>query len=137
MIVDIPPHKKMKAYLAGPMSGLPANNYPEFRLVESALLGNCIESENPATTTLPLDSIYLDFIVAGLGKMQNCSEIILLEGYKNSLGACIELLIAVRSGLRVYEFNWLSDGKVTYSLTSLHPSLAMEIAQASIRKLSL
>ena len=92
-------------YLAGPMSGLPENNYPTFNNAAHFLRSVGLQVENPAEHNLPENADYNDYLKAGIKKLMNCTTIILLPGWEQSQGAVIERVVAKLLNITVIEWN--------------------------------
>ena len=102
--------KKPKIYIAGPMRGLPAFNYPAFR--DWAKLHRDVgwEVENPAEIgaafgtpeQINADTALLAAVVAAeLHALETCDAIFLMGGWERSLGARQELAAALAYGLKI------------------------------------
>ena len=84
----------MKIYLAGPMSGLPDFNYPEFERVARKLRADgldilssheCVnDTSTPWETCMKID----------MKQMLDCDAIAVLSGWEWSRGATVEMLVA-------------------------------------------
>lgn len=94
-------------YLAGPMTGLPEYNYPEFTWACEWL-----RSHQGLTVASPHEVIYdakpgelpyNDYIVGGLNLLKTCQGVILLPGWASSNGVVHHELRAARArALPVY-----------------------------------
>ncbi|OJX99513.1 MAG: hypothetical protein BGP07_03230 [Rhizobiales bacterium 63-22] len=93
-------------YLSGPMTGLPDYNYPAFHVAADYLRSAGHAVFNPAEWWRgPVDEFpvrrafarYAQFICL------EADAVVMLPGWKNSKGACAELLLAINCGLGVYE----------------------------------
>lgn len=101
----------MKYYLAGPMTGIKDYNFPEFDRVARKLRaqGNLVLSpheinhgeDEQTRGSLP----YWEYIKAGLKALLECDAIVLLDGWRSSRGARLELDIADETGMRVFLFH--------------------------------
>ena len=87
-----------RLYISGPMTGLPAMNYPAFHAEAARLreLGYIVE--NPAENT-EQDS-WLAYMRVSVRQMLTCDQVALLPGWKRSRGALIEHWIAIALGMR-------------------------------------
>lgn len=91
----------MKIYIAGPMSGLPALNFPAFH-AEAAKLRACgHEVINPAEVNPDTTMPWAQCMRNDIAELVTCDAIHLLEGYENSRGASLELTIARALGIEV------------------------------------
>lgn len=86
----------MKIYIAGPMTGLPEENFPAFYSAESLLKSLGHTTSNPAShghstpgKTRPW------FMRRDIPMLMECDAIALLPGWINSIGARCELTIAL------------------------------------------
>ena len=111
----------MKYYLAGPMTGIPQFNFPAF---DSAarhlrLLGYQIvtpsELDSPAERAAALASkdgiesdtemTWGDFLARDVKLLADeCDAIIMLQGWRNSRGACLELFVAMAADKPAFLF---------------------------------
>lgn len=91
----------MTTYIAGPMSGLPEFNYPAFNVVAMMLRAAGVEVRNPAEHNHGTDKPYDFYLRHGLRMLLECDEIIMLRGWENSRGACLEHTVAQALGMRI------------------------------------
>ena len=103
--------KKPKIYIAGPMRGLPAFNYPAFRFWAKLHRDVGWEVENPAEIgerygtpeQINADPAMLAAVMAAdLHALETCDAVFLLDGWHKSVGARKELAAALRCGLKIY-----------------------------------
>ena len=90
----------MKAYISGPMTGLPDLNFPAFHAAAALLRSQGHDVVNPAEicdATMP----WTDCMRADIKALCDCDTIYLLPGWENSKGAHLELHIAHRLDIRV------------------------------------
>lgn len=97
-------------YLSGPMTGYPEYNYPEFERVKKILekQGYRIESPHecePEPEGTPENELWEKMMLKCMKKMENCTAIILMEGWPESRGARRELEYAIHHGWPVFYFN--------------------------------
>lgn len=92
----------MRIYICGPCTGLPDNNYPAFHAMAAELRAAGFEVENPAENPPPACGTWAGWMRLGIAQLVRCDAILLLEGYRNSRGAIVELGIAQELGLRVF-----------------------------------
>lgn len=94
-------------YLSGPMTGLPGNNYAAFNRAARVLRDMGYEVRNPAELVPPymwairrgaaaVD--WRDWMRVALALMMQCDEIVMLDCWEESKGACMERDIAERLG---------------------------------------
>ena len=109
----------MRLYIAGPMTGLPAWNFPAFDGAAVYLRGCGYEVTNPADLdraagfsegqpTAPAGFLRAA-MKRDLAAICDCDGIAVLEGWQSSMGACIEVALAVRLGLRIIDAETLED----------------------------
>lgn len=90
-----------RIYLAGPMSGLPELNYPEFNRAAAALRELGYQVENPAENPAPACGSWEGYMRLAIAQLVRCDEIHLLRGWSKSRGARIERQLAVDLGLLI------------------------------------
>jgi len=87
-------------YLAGPMTGLVAYNYPRFAQAADTLRKAGYTVLSPHENDLnPETASRSDYLRHGIGKLIQCTGIVLLEGFENSAGAKLELSLAHSLGM--------------------------------------
>lgn len=95
-----------RIYIAGPMTGLPDNNYPAFHEAAARLRHRAWHVENPAENPAPhVDAAcnWAAYMRMGVSQLMTCHAIYLLPGWQKSKGACLEHLVAQQLGLVIYE----------------------------------
>ena len=85
----------MKIYLSGPMSGYADLNFPEFRRVAAILRDAGFSVIDPSETEQPNISSWSECMKNALRDMMLCDSILMLDGWKNSKGAVIEMNLAM------------------------------------------
>ena len=93
-------NKRVKVYLAGPMTGLPDFNMPAFHAAADRLRHNGWDVVNPAEhfdgrTDLPRDM----YLRADLAELVKCNAIAFLPGWQDSRGATMEYFVACELGM--------------------------------------
>jgi len=101
----------MKIYLAGPMTGHPEFNFPEFDRVAGILSAAGYEVLNPAqmdrdvgfdpTSTVVSKEFLRDALRRDLSAICECDGIAMLPGWEKSGGARVEWALACHLGLKV------------------------------------
>lgn len=91
-----------KAYVSGPMTGMPDLNFPAFNEASAALRALGWEVVNPVDVNPDPGTDWLTCIVADLEAMRGCTAIALLPGHENSDGAAMEKIAARRLGMKFY-----------------------------------
>lgn len=89
-------------YIAGPMTGLPENNYPAFNYAEEELTGLGYSVENPAWNSLGEGDHWIGYMRLGLAQLLKCRGIYMLDGWQDSRGARIELNTAIDLKMAVW-----------------------------------
>lgn len=92
----------MKVYIAGPMSGLPHLNFPEFHAEAARLRGLGYEVVNPAEINADQDGDWLACMRNDIKHLVDCDAIAMLEGWHHSRGARLEYTIALMLGHAVF-----------------------------------
>ncbi|OBS10807.1 DUF4406 domain-containing protein [Acidihalobacter prosperus] len=106
----------MKIYIAGPMTGLPDNNYPAFHRMADELRAHGYHVENPAenASNPPPCGTWTGWMRLAIAQLIRCDHILMLNGWQNSRGALIEHRLACDLGLTVLtETNIDRDMEVT------------------------
>ena len=93
---------KKIVYISGPMSGIENLNKEAFDEVEALLTGKGFEVINP----YKLDGgdhskPWLHYIKRDIDYIALCDVLIVLEGWRDSFGAMIEILVASKLGLQI------------------------------------
>jgi hypothetical protein len=92
----------MTTYIAGPMTGIPEFNYPQFNAMAEALRAKGIDVRNPAENDGgSADKAWDFYIRLGLQQLLECDEILLLPNWEASKGAQLELHVAKALGMKV------------------------------------
>lgn len=102
----------MKLYIAGPMSGLPEFNYPEFHRVARNLRRSGFEVLSPAENDFPTGTSWETYMKDGINKMMQADGVAMLGGWNKSRGATVEYNLALELGLPVaYYLDWAYWGE--------------------------
>lgn len=110
-VVPLIPEPVLKIYVAGPMTGLPDYNYPEFHAAADLLRKAGYEVFNPAEIEDSANppKMWHEYMRLGLTKMLLCQGVALLDGYENSKGALIEINLAYSLGMELRTLDgWLT-----------------------------
>ena len=103
----------MRIYLAGPMTGIPDFNYPAFRRAETFLAGVGFDVVSPLANGLPQTAPWIDHMRADIPMLMLCDGVALLDGWKDSRGACLERSTALSVGIWVMPINvWHSVARM-------------------------
>lgn len=97
-----------RIYLAGPMSGLPDNNYPAFHAAAARLRALGYHVENPAENPVPEPETWENYLRMGLRQMLTCDAVVTLPGSPQSRGAVLEMSVARQVGIPVFEIGTIT-----------------------------
>ncbi len=91
--------KSITYYIAGPMSGIPDYNYPEFERVLDELSRSGISVKSPHTIPWPEgvvseEELWRVMMKLAMNMLLECDGIILLKGWPSSTGAVLESTVA-------------------------------------------
>jgi hypothetical protein len=84
---------RISLYLAGPMRGYPEHNFPHFNEIAVKLRGQGYEVFNPAENDVP-GGTFEDFMAVDLAALSKLGGVAVLDGWKESQGAMIEVTVA-------------------------------------------
>lgn len=102
-----------RVYLAGPMTGLPDNNFPAFRAAASHLRAQGLDVENPADNPAPATGAWRDYLRLAIAQLVRCDEVRVLPGWQRSRGATLEVHIAHQLDIPVLEYEPKVESEVT------------------------
>lgn len=88
-------------YIAGPMTGLPAFNFPAFDAKAAELRAQGRKVENPADNGVHEQFTWEDYMRMAVAQLVTCDVIHMLPGWSKSKGATIEHGIAVALGMTI------------------------------------
>ena len=92
----------MIVYIAGPMTGLPENNYPAFNAAEEALTAAGHAVLNPARNgTIVGSNAWQQYMRLSIAQVLQAEAVALLPGWVNSRGATLERRIAKALDLQI------------------------------------
>ena len=91
----------MKAYLAGPMSGIKNLNFPAFHAAAAHLRALGHEVINPAELCPDQAMPWTECMKRDIAELVTCEAIVMLPGWRNSKGACVEWGLATVLELKV------------------------------------
>lgn len=107
----------MRVYIAGPMRGIAAYNFPAFDAAARRIKAVGWEPVSPAEMDR-LEGLYVDYESAGFLRLAmsrdmqaiaSCTGIAMLPGWRGSAGAVAELAVAYVLRLRVLDAESLQD----------------------------
>jgi Domain of unknown function (DUF4406) len=95
-----------RAFVTGPMSGIPDHNYPAFNRAADELrkLGYYVENPTDNTNYIPVPTDWRGWMTLALNQLLRCECVVLLPGWENSRGAKIEERLARDLGMEVMTF---------------------------------
>ena len=92
----------MKVYISGQISGIdPVEARARFADAEELLQGMGFDTVNPWDNGLPVDAPWIAHMCRDLEMLNECSCIYMMDGWRDSRGACIEYDFAIRTGKSV------------------------------------
>lgn len=91
----------MRAYLAGPMTGLPQLNFPAFHREAAYFRAQGFEVVNPAEINTDPTMPWVDCMRKDIAELVTCEGILMMPGWERSKGASLEHYIAQALGLKV------------------------------------
>lgn len=92
----------MKVYISGQISGLdPVDASARFAEAEELLQGMGFDTVNPWDNGLPIDAPWIKHLCRDLEMLNDCNGIYMMDGWRDSRGACIEYDFAIRTGKSV------------------------------------
>lgn len=102
-------------YLAGPMTGLPAFNYPAFNAAAEQLRAAGFEVLNPADNKPEIPD-WVGYMREAIACLVRADAVAVLPGYLDSRGARLETRLAVELEMRVRPVRaWLTEaGQAAY-----------------------
>jgi hypothetical protein len=99
-VTPLYPNKSI--YLSGPMTGYPDFNYPSFDLAAATLREMGYQVFNPAEQFGRDQSLeWEQYMRLDIGAILECDEVCVLDGWEQSVGARLEVAVALSIGLPV------------------------------------
>lgn len=92
-------------YLAGPMSGIPENNYPAFHREAARLRALGLRIANPAEASIGENPTWAGFMREDIGMLITCESVVVLPGWEKSRGATLEVHIARSLGMPILDLD--------------------------------
>jgi hypothetical protein len=89
-----------RIYLSGPMTGLPALNFPAFAAMTASLRAGGHAVTTPAELN-PDGGSWHDCMRREIAALMDCDTVATLPGWEHSKGDRLEVLIAEHLGMRV------------------------------------
>lgn len=97
-----------KVYISGPMTGHKDNNYPAFFEAEERLKKMGFDVINPARNTPPEPATWEAFMRMAIKQVCDADAVVMLDGWRKSIGATTEVSIADVINIPVIPINTLS-----------------------------
>ncbi len=92
--VQLAGERENRIYVAGPMTGLPALNFPAFHAAAAELRAQGWAVVDPADHGIVDGAEWADYLHYDLARLSTCSSIYLLPGWSKSRGAALEAVCA-------------------------------------------
>lgn len=105
----------MKVYLSGPMTGLPDHNYPAFEAARTDLRQEGFKVLCPAEAGVVKGWTWEQYLRRDLAMVISAHAVVVLDGWQQSRGACLEVHVARELGMPVVD---LGDSHLLWELTS-------------------
>lgn len=99
--VQLTQDRKMRVYIAGPMTGLPEFNFPAFNAAAAQMRAEGWHVENPADHGHVHGAEWADYLRYDITRLATCEMIMLLPGWSKSKGANLEVTIARQLGMPI------------------------------------
>ncbi len=93
----------MRAYIAGPLTGIEDLNFPLFQRVAAALRAKGIDAVNPAEINPDPSAGWQACMKADLAQLVTCDAVVMLPRWQFSRGARLESHVASQLGLQVLD----------------------------------
>lgn len=105
------PARGSRVYIAGPCSGYPQFNYPAFAYVATVLRSRGVDARSPHELDgSSTNRTWQWYMREALKMLLDCDEVVLLPGWENSRGACIERSIAAALEMPIREWEGSTGG---------------------------
>jgi hypothetical protein len=91
----------MRIYIAGPMTGLPALNFPAFHEAAAKLRAEGHDVVNPAEINAGPAAEWAACMRADIRELMTCDAVYLLPSWERSKGAALESHIAMALGMKI------------------------------------
>lgn len=95
----------MKLYLSGPMTGLPEYNFPAFEQARSQLRNMGHEVICPAEAGKVEGWQWEQYMRRDIVMLMDAEAVVVLPGWENSRGATLEVDVASKIGMAIYDLN--------------------------------
>ena len=124
----------MKVYISGQISGLDtAEARKRFAGAEELLQGMGFDTVNPWDNGLPVDAPWINHMCRDLEMLNECNCIYMMDGWRESRGACIEYDFAIRTGKSVlFESSIIRCQDIVLRVTSaIHEVTGLKLSDYS------
>jgi hypothetical protein len=91
----------IRVYISGPMTGLPAVNFPAFHAEAARLRALGFHVEIPAENSAPPRGTWKGWMRLSIAQIVTCDRVHMLPGWEGSRGAVIEHRLAKDIGIEV------------------------------------
>lgn len=125
----------MKVYISGQISGLDlAEARTRFADAEELLQGLGFDTVNPWDNGLPVDAPWINHLCRDLEMLNECNCIYMMDGWRESRGACIEYDFAIRTGkIVLFESSIVRDRCITLRVESaVHEVTGLRLCDYSV-----
>lgn len=93
--------RENRIYIAGPMTGYPNYNFEAFNRIALDYFNSGWDVENPAEHGVIDGATWEDYMMFDLTRLGLCGTIYMLDGWRESKGACIEHALAMTLGMDI------------------------------------
>jgi hypothetical protein len=95
----------MRIYISGPISGKPDGNKPAFEHAAELIRSHGHDPVNPhdVCANIGKDALWHDYMRKDIKALLDCDAIVMLPGWEDSRGACLEHLIAEELRIKEYD----------------------------------
>jgi nucleoside 2-deoxyribosyltransferase len=94
---------RKKVYISGPISGVEASAYKVFEKTEKELRAKGFNPVNPIKLNHNHGKTWEEYMRVDLKALLECDEMVMLKGWENSRGACLERIVAGSIGIKITE----------------------------------
>lgn len=98
----------MKVYISGKIGGLPDRNIPKFEHAEQMLRNAGYEPVNPHKLKHDHGGSWEEYMRVDIKELVDCHAIYLLDDWRESKGAKVELALAIVLGMQVMDYKLLT-----------------------------
>lgn len=112
-------------YVAGPITAMPNENREEFDRVSKLLrsMGHEVINPHELCAEIPKEGnpelVWLHCLKRCLPELAKCDKVVMLEGFKNSIGSMVEFTSALMRGMDVVMMSEIEEQLAVGNHTSL------------------